>query len=59
MLPVVAPELGIDRYIELMKVDKKAEAGSIKFILLKKLGDTPLSPPCPTRTCARRCATRR
>ncbi|ODV42588.1 3-dehydroquinate synthase [Cupriavidus sp. UYMMa02A] len=39
MLPVVAPELGADRYIELMKVDKKAEAGSIKFILLKKLGE--------------------
>lgn len=38
-LPVVAPELGTDRYIELMKVDKKAEAGSIKFILLKKLGE--------------------
>ncbi|MNL56569.1 3-dehydroquinate synthase [compost metagenome] len=36
---MVAPELGIDRYIELMKVDKKAEAGSIKFILLKKLGE--------------------
>jgi len=39
MLPAVAPELGTDRYIELMKVDKKAEAGSIKFILLKKLGE--------------------
>ena len=39
MLPVVAPELGVDRYIELMKVDKKAEAGNIKFILLKKLGE--------------------
>ncbi|TWG83475.1 3-dehydroquinate synthase [Cupriavidus gilardii J11] len=39
MLPVVAPDLGIDRYIELMKVDKKAEAGQIKFILLKKLGE--------------------
>lgn len=39
MLPSVAPELGTERYIELMKVDKKAEAGSIKFILLKKLGD--------------------
>ncbi|WP_434033343.1 3-dehydroquinate synthase [Cupriavidus sp. a3] len=38
-LPVVAPELGTDRYIEMMKVDKKAEAGSIKFILLKKLGE--------------------
>lgn len=39
MLPVVAPELGTDRYIELMKVDKKAEAGSVKFILLRKLGE--------------------
>ena len=39
MLPVVAPDLGVDRYIELMKVDKKAEAGQIKFILLKKLGE--------------------
>jgi len=39
MLPVVAPDLGTDRYIELMKVDKKAEAGNIKFILLKKLGE--------------------
>ncbi|MCY1301301.1 3-dehydroquinate synthase [compost metagenome] len=38
-LPVVAPELGNDRYIEMMKVDKKAEAGSIRFILLKKLGE--------------------
>ena len=36
---MVAPELGTDRYIEMMKVDKKAEAGSIKFILLKKLGE--------------------
>ena len=39
MLPVVAPDLGVDRYIELMKVDKKAEAGQIKFILLRKLGE--------------------
>ncbi|CAG9186619.1 3-dehydroquinate synthase [Cupriavidus pampae] len=39
MLPVVAPDLGVDRYIELMKVDKKAEAGSVKFILLRKLGE--------------------
>ncbi|MBY4898334.1 3-dehydroquinate synthase [Cupriavidus sp. AU9028] len=39
MLPVVAPDLGVDRYIELMKVDKKAEAGEIRFILLRKLGE--------------------
>jgi 3-dehydroquinate synthase len=37
-LPVVAPDLGIERWIELMQVDKKNEAGQIKFILLKPLG---------------------
>ncbi|PMS20761.1 3-dehydroquinate synthase [Trinickia dabaoshanensis] len=39
-LPTRAPALGDSRYIELMKVDKKAEAGTIKFILLKQLGET-------------------
>jgi 3-dehydroquinate synthase len=39
-LPVKAPALGADRYIDLMKVDKKAEAGEIKFILLTRFGDT-------------------
>ncbi|PQO95321.1 3-dehydroquinate synthase [Massilia phosphatilytica] len=37
-LPVVAPDLGGDRWIELMEVDKKNEGGAIKFILLKPLG---------------------
>ena len=37
-LPTVAPDLGVDRFIELMRVDKKAEAGEIKFVLLRKLG---------------------
>ena len=39
-LPTRAPTLGVARYMELMKVDKKAEAGSIKFILLKRFGET-------------------
>jgi 3-dehydroquinate synthase len=39
-LPIRAPALGEARYIELMKVDKKAEAGKIKFVLLKRLGET-------------------
>jgi 3-dehydroquinate synthase len=39
-LPTRAPALGEARYMELMKVDKKAEAGSIKFILLKRFGET-------------------
>jgi len=37
-LPVEAPDLGFDRWIELMEVDKKNEGGAIKFILLKPLG---------------------
>ncbi|XNX03135.1 bifunctional shikimate kinase/3-dehydroquinate synthase AroKB [Massilia cellulosiltytica] len=37
-LPVIAPDLGVERWIELMEVDKKNEGGAIKFILLKPLG---------------------
>ncbi|SAK85211.1 3-dehydroquinate synthase [Caballeronia hypogeia] len=42
-LPVVAPSLGDDRYVDLMKVDKKAEAGEIKFILLTRFGATEIT----------------
>jgi 3-dehydroquinate synthase len=42
-LPVTAPDLGAERWIELMEVDKKNEGGAIKFILLK-----PLGAPCIT-----------
>ncbi|HWI77945.1 MAG TPA: 3-dehydroquinate synthase [Ramlibacter sp.] len=37
-LPIVGPALGADRYLELMRVDKKAEAGEIKFVLIDKPG---------------------
>ncbi|NDI87455.1 bifunctional shikimate kinase/3-dehydroquinate synthase AroKB [Undibacterium crateris] len=37
-LPVTAPDLGIERWLDLMEVDKKNEGGQIKFILLKPLG---------------------
>jgi shikimate kinase/3-dehydroquinate synthase len=37
-LPTVAPDLGVQRWLELMEVDKKNEGGEIKFILLKPLG---------------------
>ena len=40
MVTVHAPALGAQRYVELMQVDKKAEGGAIKFILLKRFGDT-------------------
>jgi shikimate kinase / 3-dehydroquinate synthase len=37
-LPTVAPDLGEERWLELMQVDKKNEDGKITFILLKPLG---------------------
>jgi 3-dehydroquinate synthase len=37
-LPTAAPDLGAQRWIELMEVDKKNEGGTIKFILVKPLG---------------------
>ena len=38
-LPVRAPALGIDRYLEFMGHDKKVESGRLRLILLKSLGD--------------------
>jgi 3-dehydroquinate synthase len=37
-LPVVAPNLGYDAYMDYMGVDKKVEAGRIRFVLLRQLG---------------------
>ncbi|MDB5762817.1 MAG: aroB [Herminiimonas sp.] len=45
-LPTVAPDLGTERWLELMQVDKKNEGGRIKFILLKPLG-TPIITTVP------------
>jgi len=37
-LPVVAPDLGAEKYLEYMGLDKKVEDGKIRFVLLKKIG---------------------
>jgi 3-dehydroquinate synthase len=37
-LPVRAPVLGAERYLQLMRVDKKAEAGEIRFVLIDGIG---------------------
>ena len=37
-LPTKAPQLGVERYIELMRVDKKARGGEIRFVLLEAPG---------------------
>lgn len=41
-LPVRPPSLGVDRYLQLMRVDKKAEAGDIRFVLIERLGQAGL-----------------
>ena len=37
-LPVAAPDLGVDKYLDLMGLDKKVEGGKMRFVLLKKVG---------------------
>ena len=37
-LPVVGPRLGVPRYLELMRLDKKAEAGEIRFVVIDAPG---------------------
>ncbi len=37
-LPTVAPKLGLERYLQLMRVDKKSEGGAIRFVLIEALG---------------------
>ena len=39
-LPTVGPDLGADRYLQLMRGDKKSEGGDIKFVLI---GSAPLA----------------
>jgi 3-dehydroquinate synthase len=41
-LPVRGPDLGAERYLELMRVDKKARAGEIRFVLVEALGQAVL-----------------
>ena len=36
--PAVAPDLGADRWLDLMQVDKKTEGGEIRFVLMPRIG---------------------
>ncbi|MGA7179631.1 MAG: 3-dehydroquinate synthase [Thiobacillaceae bacterium] len=38
-LPVEAPALGVEKYLDYMGVDKKVEGGKIRFVLLRKIGE--------------------
>jgi 3-dehydroquinate synthase len=43
-LPVKGPDLGADRYLELMAVDKKAEGGEIRFVVIEAMGRASMRP---------------
>jgi 3-dehydroquinate synthase len=37
-LPVLAPRMDVERYLELMRLDKKSSAGEIRFVVIEALG---------------------
>lgn len=43
-LPVQGPALGADRYLELMRLDKKSEAGEIRFVVIEAPGRAGVRP---------------
>lgn len=46
-LPIRAPKLGVDRYLELMGHDKKVDAGRLRLVLLRALGSAFLTAQFP------------
>ena len=46
-LPIAAPGLGVERYLELMGHDKKVTGGRIHFVLLKRIGEAYVSGDVP------------
>ena len=43
-LPTRAPAIGLDRFVDLMRVDKKAEAGEIRFVVIEAMGQAAVRP---------------
>jgi 3-dehydroquinate synthase len=46
-LPVLAPALGTEKYLQLMGLDKKVAGGKIRFVLLKALGRAVITSDVP------------
>jgi shikimate kinase/3-dehydroquinate synthase len=42
-LPDIAPDLGAEKYLDLMGLDKKVEGGKLRFVLLKAIGNAVVS----------------
>ncbi|HEY2255650.1 MAG TPA: 3-dehydroquinate synthase [Variovorax sp.] len=57
-LPVKAPALGADRYLELMRIDKKSEAGEIRFVVIDRPGSASVraAPDAVVRDVIAQCA---
>jgi 3-dehydroquinate synthase len=51
-LPLVAPSLGADRYLDLMSHDKKVLDGALRLVLLKDIGEGVLSSDAPVHEIA-------
>ena len=49
-LPIDAPRLGAERYLELMRHDKKVVTGRIRFVLLRGIGNAFVSSDVPADT---------
>ncbi len=47
-LPDVAPDLGVDTWLDYMGHDKKVEGGKMRFVLLKKMGEAVITAAVPT-----------
>ena len=47
-LPVVAPDLGVEKYLDYMGHDKKVEGGKLRFVLLKQVGQAELVSNIPS-----------
>jgi 3-dehydroquinate synthase len=46
-LPTVAPKLGVQRFIELMQGDKKADGGAMKFVVIHRSGEASVQAVAP------------
>lgn len=46
-LPIISPNLGKEKYLDLMGMDKKVEGGKIRFVLLKQLGQAVMESNVP------------
>ncbi len=52
-LPTVAPDIGVERYLQLMELDKKVEGGKMRFVVLEKIGQACVKSDISLKTLSR------